>query len=661
MRVPVYTRRVISPGGSMQNINLAAAQYQAISDTANILERQAVARRTQKEKSMETQIRTEMLMWGNNKSAELQQNPDTYDTWQQTYKDEYNKTLENKIKDLRPGFQQQVRDWAAMDNARGQVLISNQANQVGVANAVATMTTTLDNLQQEAIRHPNQMGAFSEEAKRAIQEQRELGHIDAKQAQKLDNTFVYNIHEGIIGKNIYEFDPWAEYKRLKSRSYEHLTEERRTYWMNQAEAEIARRLAKVRKDAEQANNWDIVERHLAAKMSMASNKDTNKAFDDWYLNKWKPSIMSKAGMQYMNEPVSLAALPADQVINQISGFVSTIGYAPKAMQDELKAALVGPNQQQRYNAARIIAEIHNANPAAYDNISQDQIAIAHQLNGLRVAGGTPQEVATWTKEILSVPEDIKKTRKNTYRDEEYTKHNLDYLKDFDWVSGKVPDSLKTQYEDAVNAHYTRTGDITLARKLAGMQVNRHWGYSEFANQTMEYPPEKVFSPHEKDTSWLNTRWQETSKAIFDALPKDRKDYYETVLNRPLTPADFHIRSDATVGKKMGEIGYPIVGPDGSDIMNEYGTSARWLPKYEGTKQYYKSLSDQKIMDQRKKTQVKYGDMLRSEKPDITGDYTEYDTQKENDYYKELRKLQNMEEMQRRQFETKLDPVGSPWH
>ena len=389
-------------------------------------------------------------------------------------------------------------------------------------------------------------------------------------------------------------------------------------------------------------------------MSMASNKDSNKAYDDWYLNKWKPSIMDAGGMGFMNEPVSLAALPADQVIHEISGFVGTLGYAPKAMQDELKAALVGPNQQQRYNAARIIAETYDKNPLAYNNIPQDQIAIAYQINNLRRSGGTPQEVADWTKQIFNVPETIKKDRKNVYRDEEYTKKNLDYLKDFDWVEGTVPDALKSQYENAVQAHYTRTGDITLSRKLAGMQVSRHWGYSGFAGMTMEYPPEKTFSPQESDTTWLDTRWKETSTAILDALPKERKDYYETVLNRPLKASDFHIRSDATVGKKIGEIGYPIVGPDGSDIMNEYGTSARWIPKYEGTTQYYKSLSDQKIMDQRKKTQIKYGDMLRSEHPDITGDYTQYDTQKENDYYKELRKLQQLETQQAMQFGPNVD-------
>lgn len=654
MRVPVYNQRVISPGGSFQNIQLAQAKFQAITEVTDVLGKQAIQQRNQKEHSQEAQIRSEMLIYGSSRQEELQQNPDSYATWQETYKNDYNKTLEEKISNLRAPVQQRLRDWGVLDNTRGQVIMSDRANTVGVANSIATMTASLDNLTQEAIKHPEQLGAYSEEVQKIIEEQRVQGHITAPKADELNAGFVAKMHDGIIDNNIHFVDPWTELKRLKNRSYEHLTEERRTYWMKQAQAEIKRRMAKVNEDAKQANNWDIVERHLAANMSMASNKDTNKAYDDWYLNKWKPSIMSKAGMQFMNEPVSLASLPADTVIHQISSFVGTLGYAPRAMQDELRAALVGPNQEQRYNAARIISEVYDKNPLAYNNIPQDQIAIAYQINNLRRAGGTPQEVTGWTKDILSVPESIKKDRKNVYRDEEYTKKNLDYLKDFDWVEGTVPDALKSQYENAVKAHYTRTGDINLARKLAGMQTQRHWGYSEFAGMTMEYPPEKVFSQHESDTSWIGDRWKETSQAIFDNLPKQTKDYYETVLNRPLKPSDFHIRSDATVGKKIGSIGYPIVGPDGSDIQNEWGTPARWIPQYQGTKQYYKSLSDQKIMDQRKKAQVTFGEMLRSEHPDITGDYTEYDTEKEKAYYKELRKLQQLEDQQRIQFAPNVD-------
>ena len=650
MKVPVLQNRVISPGGSFQAIDLAGAQYQAVNEVAGVLQKRNELARQQKEHTDEIRIRSDMILWGTQYQNELAKNPDNYATWQQSYKSEYKKTLEGKIKDMSPQFQQRIRDWAMLDNTRGQVLVSDKANTVQLANSQATLTTSLNNLSQHAIANPGEMGASLEEAHRAIDEQQRLGNLTSLQAEKAKSEFSSVLHDGIIDKNIHEFDPWSELDKLKKRGYENLTEEKRTYWMKVAQREIDGRLERIRKESDKQAGYALIERHLKAGIGLASTKETRKAADSWYVDRFLPSIIPPQlqGL-YKTEPVSLSALPPDLVINAVSNVVSTLGFAPPAMQADLRAGLVGPNMEQRYNAARVIAEIHDKNPYAYTNIPQDQIDTAYMINDARKSGADPRKSLEWVNQIMEVPESTKQTRKNIYREEKYTDHNPKELKSLDWVNGTIPDSLTTEYENAVKSHYTRTGNIDQSRKLAGLQIQRHWGYSDLAGKMMQYPPEKVFSSHERDTRWLDTRFKEATSTLIANMPKATRDYYESILNRPLAADDFKIASDATVGKAIGQIGYPIIAPDGSWLQNEHGIPLRWIPQYKGTQQYFKSMQDKKILEQQKKTEVAFGAMERSMEIDPYSTVSIYDTAKEKAYRLEQEKLWNLKQAEMNTF------------
>lgn len=617
MKIPTITNRVISPGGIASNISMAGAQFQALSDVAGVIAKEEAEQQRIKNSVDETRVKSEMLLFNSAKSEELGQDPDSFNTWGEQYKESYDQALEGKIKELPPRLQDNLRQWGTIERTRGQILITNKGSAVGRGKSQVVLTDALDQYRNQAIRDPLTMGAVIVEANEAIERERVNGIIKDKQADKLTDAFSISVHDGIIDKNIHEVNPYEEFKRLEKRTYKNLDEPRRTYWMKQAAAEISRRQKAAEKAGKLAGGFSLIEDSLSRGIALPDNKDNRKAYDAWFKQKVLPGIVNA---------------PPDIAFDQVSNIVATLGMAPESLQDGLTAALRGTNAQAVVNAARMIDEISDRNPRAYDKIEAKEFSRAALINDQVKAGASPPQALEYANQLDKVDERTIQSRQAVYRSEKYSDDNIDTLEDYDWVGGDVPENMTQQYERTVKFHYSRTNNIEMSRRLAEVQLKRTWGESNVGfGGMMNNPPEKVFSHFEEDTSWLPKQFSDRMNRLLPRLSKDTHERFEEILGRKMKSDDFNIRSDAAVGKKIGQIGYIITMPDGTDLVNERGQPVRWIPTYIITEQAEKRRAKLDEAEMDKKIAVQFGRVLRAEDED-EGEFV-FPTEQERDLVK----------------------------
>jgi lysozyme family protein len=210
------------------------------------------------------------------------------------------------------------------------------------------------------------------------------------------------------------------------------------------------------------------------------------------------------------------------------------GMLPKTMVGGLAGSLRSNKPEDVTNAAGMINQIRQTNPALLSDIPENDLKGANHIQSLVMAGYTPPNAVAAAQQELKVTPDVKQYRTDeadaalkdgglgsmatsSINGQYSSKNPLNNTADVTWSKADIPSDMKAAWNEAYKNEYIRTGNPNTATQTATDLISNTYqrtnvGVGPNGNSTrwMQSAPEQYYSaPVKVDQSkWMNEQLED---------------------------------------------------------------------------------------------------------------------------------------------------------
>lgn len=580
MKVPVYERSVLPPGGNWKAIEAAGIVGESISGLGRAMTKiglDSFSEEMQKQHSdrrarlaVDSQTTAMQVLY--NTEEEIKQDKDKHLEWGKTYAEkamERLKEIEYGIDDDR--VKEAFRNWSLETVTKGGIRMEQAGTEMAkmltiesTGNSIATFT---DLAIKDRGRSQEYIGAISSALNLGVAS----GAITPEQREAEFSKSLATILDGHVDNDLLD-NPWKALKELRGDGYQGMHERRRTYWIRAAQNEIDARERDARREQDAEDLIGMVQFAYDNGLPLDHEKH-QKAVDAWYERHMKVDLQNIGDIESRMK---------------VANFVGKIAVVPTPVQSYIRAHMNG-SAQQAVAAADLIDRIHNENPVMKKVWTDDELAYAGIINNHMKAGTTPGKAVEYAKEtVFKMPADVRKRYEETYRKEKFNDDNAKQLSKLEFVDGAdIDNRLKSQNDMLVENYYKLTGgNITLARTLAANDLMKKWSREKIngKERMMYLGPTRMFGGDDRNTKWIPKQFDDYKNLLIQKIEPDAKELLRRSLGRDLDVKDIDILADEDF-QRNPMVGYALILPTGELVYTDTGKVVRWVPDYTKTKQF----------------------------------------------------------------------------